>query len=92
MLFFNNFIYFGQVSWLPFGGGPAAVLQRTAYMGWIVYRDIVEPYMSARFVRQLGYVQSIPSPILRPEKAVRAWNSKLYNVEMAQIGAVDGLF
>ncbi|XP_050238370.1 protein MAIN-LIKE 1-like [Mercurialis annua] len=79
-----------EVSWLPFGGGPAAVLQRTAYMGWIVYRDIVEPYMSARFVRQLGYVQSIPSPILRPEKAVRAWNSKLYNVEMAQIGAVDG--
>ncbi|XP_050229483.1 protein MAIN-LIKE 1-like [Mercurialis annua] len=79
-----------EVSWLPFGGGPAAVLQRTAYMGWIAYRDIVEPYMSARFVRQLGYVQSIPSPILRPEKAVRAWNSKLYNVEMAQIGAVDG--
>ncbi|XP_050223492.1 protein MAIN-LIKE 1-like [Mercurialis annua] len=79
-----------EVAWLPFGADPAVTVRRTAYMGLLVYRDIIEPYMSGRVVRQLGYMQTIPSPIFRPEKAVRSWNSLRYAVEMAKNVGIDG--
>ncbi|XP_050236021.1 protein MAIN-LIKE 1-like isoform X2 [Mercurialis annua] len=78
-----------EVAWLPFGVDPAITVQRTAYIGWIRHRDILEPYMPSRVLRQLGYVQNIPPPILRPMKAVRSWRSLKYAVEMPDVVASD---
>ncbi|XP_050226385.1 protein MAIN-LIKE 2-like isoform X2 [Mercurialis annua] len=78
-----------EITWLPFGGDPVASVEHTAYYGWIAYRDIVEPYMPSRVLRQLGYVQTIPVPIFRPMAAVRSWNSIKYSVEMGATIAVD---
>ncbi|XP_050233138.2 protein MAIN-LIKE 1-like [Mercurialis annua] len=61
-----------EITWLPFGGEPAASIEHTAYYGWIAYRDIVEPYMPSRVLRQLGYVQTVPVPIFRPIGVVRS--------------------
>ncbi|XP_050229219.1 protein MAINTENANCE OF MERISTEMS-like [Mercurialis annua] len=78
-----------EITWLPFGGEPAATIEHTAYYGWIAYRDIVEPYMPSRVLRQLGYVQTVPVPICRPIGAVRSWKSLKYSVDMSVTIAVD---
>ena len=41
-------------------------------LGYVCYRDIIEPYMPDRVVRQLGRVQTIPFDITVPDKASRA--------------------
>ncbi|XP_050209495.2 protein MAIN-LIKE 1-like [Mercurialis annua] len=83
-----------EVTWLPFGIDPAITVPRTAYMGWIQYRDISEPYMPVRVLRQLGYVHIIPPPIYRPEKAVRPWSSLRYVMQTSRVAASDrwGMF
>ncbi|XP_050213092.1 protein MAIN-LIKE 1-like [Mercurialis annua] len=78
-----------EITWLPFGGEPAASVKHTAYYGWIAYRDIFEPYMPSRVLRQLGYVQTVPLPICRPIRAVRSWKSLKYSVDMSVTIAVD---
>ncbi|XP_050222503.1 protein MAIN-LIKE 2-like [Mercurialis annua] len=78
-----------EITWLPFGGEPAASVEHTAYYGWIAYRDIVEPYMPSRVLRQLGYVQTVPVPIFRPIGVVRSWKSLKYSVDMSVTIAVD---
>ncbi|XP_021763798.1 uncharacterized protein LOC110728463 [Chenopodium quinoa] len=49
--------------------------------GTKTYCSIIEPYMPDRVVRQLGYVQGIPQAIIRPEKAKRPTNLKMYRVD-----------
>ena len=78
-----------QVTWLPFGADPATAVRRTIFTGWVRYRDIIEPYMPGRSVRQLGFVQTIPHPISRPRKAMRPWKSALYRVEHSVVNAAD---
>lgn len=70
-----------EVTWLPYGPDPAVDVPRTLFLGWLQYRDISEPYMPDRVLRQLGYVQLIPSPIARPQRAYRPANSTMYEVE-----------
>ncbi|KAL6505242.1 hypothetical protein OROGR_025059 [Orobanche gracilis] len=70
-----------EIQWLPHGPDPVRDVLMTTFIGWLRYRDIIEPYMPGRALRQLGYVQTIPFPITRPEKVVRAWTSRLYRVE-----------
>ncbi len=48
--------------------------------GLIRYRDIMEPYMPDRVLRQLGYVQVIPVDIPTPEHAVRSSTAATYDV------------
>ncbi|KAL6530871.1 hypothetical protein OROGR_014731 [Orobanche gracilis] len=70
-----------EIQWLPYGPDPVRDVPRITFIGWLRYQDIIEPYMPGRALRQLGYVQTIPFPITRPEKVVRAWTSRLYRVE-----------
>jgi len=49
-------------------------------MGMIRYRDIIEPYMPDRVLRQLGYVQVIPAPIQTPDHVVRSATAAAYEV------------
>ncbi|XP_021852916.1 protein MAINTENANCE OF MERISTEMS-like isoform X1 [Spinacia oleracea] len=69
-----------EVTWLPYGPDLALTVPRTTLCGWLRYRDIIEPYMPDRVLRQLGYMQVIPSPILRPEFAYRPFDSIGYEV------------
>lgn len=77
------------MSWLPYGPKPSEAVPRTLYTGWILYRDIIEPYMPWRVLRQLGYVQVPPMPILTPQKVCRAWNNALYKIEHPLCAAKD---
>lgn len=74
-------VSFMQVDWLPYGRDPATTVPRTLLTGLIRYRDIVEPYMALRVLRQLGYVQHVPPRPLRPAVEHRPWASKSYKVE-----------
>ena len=79
-----------QVVWMPFGPNPDSSVPRTIYNGMIQYRDIIEPYMPGRVLRQIGYVQNIPIPILRPVRASRPWKCvNKYVVEFPEILAMD---
>ncbi|XP_065864128.1 protein MAINTENANCE OF MERISTEMS-like isoform X2 [Euphorbia lathyris] len=78
-----------EVMWMPYGPDAITGTPRTTYTGWIRYRDVIEPYMPGRCLRQLGYVQTIPRPILRPSKAVRPWSSLRYRVEVPPVMAQD---
>ncbi|CAA0817189.1 Aminotransferase-like- plant mobile domain family protein, partial [Striga hermonthica] len=78
-----------QVNWLPYDRKPHELEPRTLYSGCLRYRDIVEPYMPLRCLRQLGYVQIIPPCMDRPTNACRAWESRMYRVEHAVTTAVD---
>ncbi|XP_056694868.1 protein MAIN-LIKE 1-like [Spinacia oleracea] len=71
------------VTWLPYGPDPASTVPRTTFCGWLRYRDIIKPYTPDRVLRQLGYVQVIPSPILTPEFAYRPIESHLYEVRFS---------
>ncbi|XP_021731891.1 protein MAIN-LIKE 1-like [Chenopodium quinoa] len=70
-----------EVNWLPYGIDPARRVPATLFIGCIQYRGIIEPYMPDRVVRQLGFVLDIPGTIIRPEKAKRPTNLKMYRVE-----------
>ena len=63
-----------QVEWTPYMTSPRALLNehpRTTFIGGITCFDIVEVYLPDRTVRQVGFVQAIRSPPMRPAKAVR---------------------
>jgi hypothetical protein len=63
-----------QVEWTPYGNDPRALLNahpRTTFIGGITCFDMIEVYLPERTVRQLGFVQSIPVPPLRPAEAHR---------------------
>jgi len=50
--------------------------------GCIRYRDIIEPYMPDRVLRQLGRVQCIPASIIIPDSAFRPGaNVATYDVQ-----------
>ncbi|KAL2897120.1 Protein MAINTENANCE OF MERISTEMS [Bienertia sinuspersici] len=51
--------------WMPYWTDPSKDVPRTLMVGCIRYRDIVEPYMLGRSLRQLGHVQVVPMPLLR---------------------------
>ena len=70
-----------EVNWLPYGGDPVRSVPTTLFTGCIRYRSIIEPYMPDRVIRQLGFVQTIPRSIIRPEKARRPANLKMYRLE-----------
>ncbi|CAI9094989.1 OLC1v1030838C1 [Oldenlandia corymbosa var. corymbosa] len=69
-----------QVEWLPYGPDPVSDDPRTIYSGWIQYRDIIEPYLPSRVLRQIGYIQVIPPPIPHPPSANRSGNHHAYKV------------
>ncbi|XP_021742776.1 protein MAINTENANCE OF MERISTEMS-like [Chenopodium quinoa] len=71
----------GEDNWLPYGADPALRVPPTLFIGCIQYRNIIKPYMPDRVVRQLGFVQGIPREIIRPEKAKRPTNLKMYRVD-----------
>lgn len=66
---------------MPYGQESSVAVQRTLYTGLIRYRDIIEPYMPYRCVRQLGYVQCVPRSITRPLQCHRPWKPVGYNVK-----------
>ncbi|CAI9117288.1 OLC1v1018649C1 [Oldenlandia corymbosa var. corymbosa] len=68
------------VEWLPFCPDPVFDDLRTIYSGWIQYRDIIEPYLPSRVLRQIGYIQVIPPPIPHPLGANRSGNHHAYKV------------
>ncbi|XP_021725846.1 protein MAINTENANCE OF MERISTEMS-like [Chenopodium quinoa] len=70
-----------EVNWLPYGPDPASVVPTTLFSGFLRYRNIIEPYMPDRVVRQLGLVQGIHRYPIRPEKAKRPKKVKMYNIE-----------
>lgn len=76
-----------EVAWLPFGHDPCSLVPRTSYAGLIRYRDIEEPYMPQRVLRQLGFVQRIPSPIILPNTAIRSWEWIHYKVDHGRVGS-----
>ncbi|XP_065849566.1 protein MAIN-LIKE 1-like [Euphorbia lathyris] len=78
-----------EVMWMPYGPDVVSRTPRTTYTGWIRYRDVMEPYMPGRCLRQLGYVQTVPMSIIRPSKAIRPWTSSQYQVEVPDVIAVD---
>ncbi|XP_021731341.1 protein MAIN-LIKE 1-like [Chenopodium quinoa] len=70
-----------EVNWLPYGVDPARRVPATLFIGCIQYWSIIEPYMPDRVVLQLEFVQEIPRTIIRPEKAKRPTNLKMYRVD-----------
>ncbi|CAI9115339.1 OLC1v1016220C1 [Oldenlandia corymbosa var. corymbosa] len=77
-----------EVKWEPFGPGQQGIVPRTIYSGWIMYRNMQEPYMPDRCIRQIGYVQSIPRSLMSPADAFRGPRTTQYFV---QHSAVDTL-
>ncbi|CAA0811532.1 Unknown protein, partial [Striga hermonthica] len=77
------------VNWLPYERKPHEVEPRTLYFGYLRYRDIVEPYMPLRCLRQLGYVQIVPLGIYRLTQVNRPCESQSYTVEHADNAAED---
>lgn len=71
-----------EVTWLPYGPDPVVMCPRTLYMGTICYRDVIEPYMPMRCLRQLGRRQCIPVAPIEPELALRPAKGK-YEVRHA---------
>ena len=59
-------------------------------MGLIRYRDIIEPYMPDRVLRQLGYVQVIPVDILTPDCShVRRQVPRIYSgIDLTDISEI----
>ncbi|XP_065871499.1 protein MAINTENANCE OF MERISTEMS-like [Euphorbia lathyris] len=78
-----------EVMWMPYGPDVITHTPRTIYAGWIRYRDVIEPYMLGICLRQLGYMKTIPRPILRPLKSIRPWSSLKYRVEVPPDMAED---
>ncbi|CAA0814791.1 Unknown protein, partial [Striga hermonthica] len=68
---------------------PHEIEPKTLYCGFIRYRDIVEPYFPVLFLRQLGYVQTVPPPMFTPIETNRIWESRLYKVEHSDVTAVS---
>ena len=73
------------MEWTPYMTAPRALLNeypRTTFIGGFTCFDIVEVYLPEMIVRQVGFVQAIPLPPLRPAKAVRPAHST-YSVTFA---------
>ncbi|CAI9106282.1 OLC1v1005404C1 [Oldenlandia corymbosa var. corymbosa] len=82
----NNVI---NVSYTSYGPDPVSDDPRTIYSGWIQYRDIIEPYLPSRVLRQIGYIQVIPPPIPHPLSANRSGNHHAYKVSWRPTEAFD---
>ncbi|XP_074302104.1 serine/threonine-protein phosphatase 7 long form homolog [Silene latifolia] len=54
-----------SIRWDPYGPRQEEYHPRTLYAGCIRFMDIAEPYQPDRCLRQFGYVQIIPNPIMR---------------------------
>ncbi|XP_065851053.1 protein MAINTENANCE OF MERISTEMS-like [Euphorbia lathyris] len=78
-----------EVMWMSYGSDAVTGTPRMVYARWIRYQDVIEPYMPGRCLRQLGYEQTIPRPILRPSKAVRPWASLKYRVDVPAVMVQD---
>ncbi|CAA0832582.1 Serine/threonine-protein phosphatase 7 long form homolog, partial [Striga hermonthica] len=79
-----------DVVWTPYGEDVHVTCPRTLYYGWLQYRDICEPYMPARVMRQVGMVQTIPPTILHPTKVTRSQGKHNYKLDFPLISASDG--
>ncbi|CAI9106367.1 OLC1v1005505C1 [Oldenlandia corymbosa var. corymbosa] len=77
-----------QVKWEPFGPGQQGIVPRTIYSGWIMYRNMQEPYMPDRCIHQIGYVQSIPRSPMSSDDAFRGPKTTQY---FLQHSAIDTL-
>ncbi|CAI9117294.1 OLC1v1018658C1 [Oldenlandia corymbosa var. corymbosa] len=77
------------VEWLPYGPDPISDDPRTIYSGWIQYRDIIEPYLPSRVLRQIGYIQVISPPIPHPLSRNRSGNHHAYKVSWRATEAFD---
>ncbi|XP_065874720.1 protein MAIN-LIKE 1-like [Euphorbia lathyris] len=62
---------------------------RVSYADWIRCRDIVEPYMPDRVLRQVGYVQRILTEHIRPDTAFRPWKSLSYRLAHSSVTVDD---
>ncbi|CAI9094018.1 OLC1v1029652C1 [Oldenlandia corymbosa var. corymbosa] len=69
-----------DVTWLPYGLEPVDDDPSTLYNGWIQYRDIIEPYLLVRVLRQIEYIQTISPPIPSPSEVFRSNKSKMYKI------------
>ncbi|XP_021742878.1 uncharacterized protein LOC110708958 [Chenopodium quinoa] len=67
-----------EVVWTPFDRNPHQTFPIALYSGVIHYRDITEPYMSDRVLRQFGYVQIIPLRLLHPKTSYRGPENNKY--------------
>ncbi|CAI9116063.1 OLC1v1017113C1 [Oldenlandia corymbosa var. corymbosa] len=78
-----------EVKWEPFGPGQQGIVPRTIYSGWIMYRNIQEPYMPDRCIRQIGYVQSIPRSPMSPDDAFRGPRTTQYFVQHSSVDTLN---
>lgn len=74
-----------QVCWNPFsdllaGRLPGDVIPISRFHGTITFMDVSEPYMPDRVLRQFGYIQTIPRPVIRPTRAARPVSARQYVV------------
>ncbi|CAI0411530.1 unnamed protein product [Linum tenue] len=53
-----------HVDWLPFGANPSRAFPRSLYRGVIRVYDVAETYDPSRVLRQFGYRQVIPDPVI----------------------------
>lgn len=60
----------------------------TTYSGCIRFFYVVEPYMPDRCLRQLGYIQKVPMPILQPMSVVRSSRVVLYSFKFSNSDVV----
>ncbi|XP_021772713.1 protein MAINTENANCE OF MERISTEMS-like [Chenopodium quinoa] len=67
-----------EVVWTPFDRNPHQTFPITLYSGVIHFRDITEPYMPDRVLRQFGYVQIIPIRLLHPKTSYRGPENNKY--------------
>ncbi|CAI9111804.1 OLC1v1012126C1 [Oldenlandia corymbosa var. corymbosa] len=74
-----------EVKWEPFGLDQQEIVPRTIYSGWIMYRNLQEPYMPDRCICQIGYVQSIPRSPMSPDDAFRGPRTIQYFVEHSAV-------
>ncbi|KAK9123322.1 hypothetical protein Sjap_012924 [Stephania japonica] len=72
-----------EVTWDPYSDIRISdiVLPMAFYSGCLKYMEVVEPYHSERFLRQLGHVQGIPPSPYHPFEANRGRIAMKYSVK-----------
>ncbi|CAI0402111.1 unnamed protein product [Linum tenue] len=69
-----------DVTWTPYGGHAGVEVMRSLYNGVIRFADVAEGYDPSRCLRQYGYRQAIPRPMMIPDDHFRPASAKDYNV------------